>query len=115
MLSADCIFCKIASKEIPADIVYEDEKIMVFHDLNKVAPVHVLVIPKKHIENMLDAEQEEGLLGHLMKSVATIAKMTNVAEDGFRLVSNTKENGGQTVPHLHFHLLGGRALDWPPG
>ena len=114
-MGTDCVFCKIVSKEIPANIVYEDEKIMVFHDLNKVAPVHVLIIPKKHIENLLESEQEEDILGYIMKKVATIAKMTNVAEDGFRLVSNTNEDGGQTVPHLHFHLLGGRLLNWPPG
>ncbi len=121
---SDCIFCKIANKEIPAKITYEDEKILCFHDLDPQAPVHVLIIPKKHISSLdavgaeavgSDAQNEEQLLlGHLLCKVNVIAKELGV-ENGYRLVSNCGEDGLQTVQHLHFHLLGKRKMIWPPG
>ncbi|MDR2609855.1 MAG: histidine triad nucleotide-binding protein [Clostridiales Family XIII bacterium] len=112
-----CIFCKIAQKEIPSDIVYEDEEIVCFRDLEPQAPVHVLIIPKKHYES-LDSVTESGedkeLLGHLMAKVHVIAARLGL-ENGYRLVNNCGEDGMQTVKHLHFHLLGGRQMGWPPG
>ena len=116
MTHKDCIFCKIAAKEIPVHSVYEDEDILAFPDLNPVAPVHLLVIPKKHIEHLLAAqEDDQKLLGHLLAKIPVIARQNGLEEDGFRVVANTKDNGGQTVYHLHFHLLGGRRFHWPPG
>lgn len=112
---ADCIFCKIASKDIPSKTVYEDDEIIVFHDLEPQAPVHVLIIPKKHIASMDDLADEDGeLIAHLMLKVKEIAKELNL-EKGYRLVNNCGEDGMQTVKHLHFHLLGKRKMTWPPG
>lgn len=112
----ECIFCKIAGKEIPVKAVYEDDKIIAFPDINPVAPVHILVIPKKHIANLLDTTAEDtALLGHMMAKIPEIASSAGVADHGFRLVFNTKDNGGQTVYHLHCHILGGRFMTWPPG
>ena len=113
----DCIFCKIVEKEIPADIVYEDEKIVCFRDLNPQSPVHVLIIPREHIASLDGVEGSEGhreLLGHLMAKVCGIAAALGL-EDGYRLVCNCGRDGMQTVGHLHFHLLGGRRMSWPPG
>ncbi|HEY3424141.1 MAG TPA: histidine triad nucleotide-binding protein [Negativicutes bacterium] len=115
-MQQDCIFCKIAAKEIPAVAVYEDEHLLAFPDINPAAPVHVLVIPKKHITNLLEiAPADISLLGHIMATIPQIAASLGLAEDGFRLVVNTKNNGGQTVHHLHWHILGGRFMTWPPG
>lgn len=112
----NCIFCKIAAKEIPAQIVYEDEEIIAFRDIHAQAPVHVLVIPKKHIANLMEVTEEDSLLMARIHSVIQyLAKELGVDEEGFRLVVNTKDNGGQTVHHLHFHILGGRFMTWPPG
>lgn len=113
----DCIFCKIANKEIPAKFVYEDEMVMVFHDISPEAPVHILVIPKKHIASLLEVTNEDSqLMVNIMTNVIPrIAKDQGIDEKGFRLVANTKEDGGQTVDHLHFHILGGRSMNWPPG
>lgn len=112
----DCIFCKIAAKEIPGQIVYEDDNMIAFHDISPAAPVHVVVIPKKHIESLLAlTAEDESLMGHMMHKIAKIATDLGLDEKGFRVVANTKEDGGQTVGHLHFHLLGGRSLQWPPG
>ncbi len=108
-----CIFCKIANKEIPSELVYEDETTVAFRDLSPQAPVHILVIPKAHIKSVADAEDEK-LLGHIARVAAKIAEKENIAA-GFRLVTNVGEDGGQTVEHLHFHLLGGRKMSWPPG
>jgi histidine triad (HIT) family protein len=112
---SDCIFCKIAGGEIPAKVVYEDEQVLCFHDLEPQAPVHVLLIPKKHLES-LDAATEEdaALLGYLLLRVREIAARLGL-ENGYRLVNNCGEDGMQTVKHLHFHLLGKRRLLWPPG
>lgn len=112
---SDCIFCMIANKEIPSNIAYEDDKIIVFHDLEPQAPVHVLVIPKKHISSLDDVKPEDGdLIGYLMLKVKDIAKDLGL-ENGYRLVNNCGEDGLQTVKHLHFHLLGKRKMTWPPG
>lgn len=112
----DCIFCKIAAKEIPGKIVYEDDMMIAFHDISPAAPVHVVVIPKKHIESLLAlTAEDEALMGHMMHTIAKIAADLGLNEKGFRVVANTKEDGGQTVNHLHFHLLGGRSMQWPPG
>lgn len=113
---ADCIFCKIASKEIPSTSVYEDEKVLAFKDINPAAPVHVLIIPKQHIPSaMALTEEHAGLIAHIMLVAKKIAADMGIAEKGFRIVNNCGEDGGQTVEHIHYHLLGGRALQWPPG
>ena len=109
------IFKKIIDGDIPANIVYQDEYCLAFHDVNPQAPVHVLLIPKKEIENIAGATQEDKeLLGHMMTKVSEIAQLLEL-ENGFRVVANCGADGGQSVDHLHFHLLGGRALSWPPG
>lgn len=111
----DCIFCKIGRKEIPAATVYEDDRLLAFKDLNPVAPVHVLIIPKVHIDSLSDlTEAHSELMGHLMNTVRAIAADCGLG-DGYRLVSNCGPDGGQTVGHLHFHLVGGRPMQWPPG
>ena len=111
----DCIFCKIAEKEIPSNIVYEDDQIICFHDLEPQAPVHVLIIPKKHIASMDDVSaDDQQLMGYIMTKVREIAEILGL-ENGYRLVNNCGEDGVQTVYHLHFHLLGKRILPWPPG
>lgn len=115
-MQANCIFCKIINRDIPAKIVYEDELIIAFHDISPAAPMHVLVIPKKHIANLLEITADDNkLMAHLMSAIPGIAKTLGLGEKGFRLVVNTKENGGQTVDHLHFHILGERFMTWPPG
>jgi histidine triad (HIT) family protein len=112
----DCIFCKIAEKKIPSKIVHEDDKVVAFDDVNPQAPTHVLVIPRKHVASIAELnEADAGLLEHLMLTGNKIAKQKGIAEGGYRLVVNTGKNGGQTVFHLHLHVLGGRPMHWPPG
>lgn len=107
----NCIFCKIIKKEIPSTIIYEDEEILAFRDIHPVAPVHILVIPKKHISSIMQIEQEdEDVIGKIYSVIQQIAKQEEIAEDGFRVIVNCGENGGQEVPHLHFHLIGGKKL-----
>lgn len=104
----NCLFCKIAAGEIPSNKVYEDDRVLAFRDIAPQAPVHVLVIPKKHIPNWYEARQEEdALLAHLMRTAAHVAEKEGLTENGFRVVSNTGKNAKQSVPHLHFHVLGG--------
>ncbi len=110
----DCIFCRIINEEVPAKKVYEDSEFLVFADVNPQAPVHNLVIPKKHISNIMEIRDGE-MLGRLFEVVQKVAQQEGIASDGFRVVNNCGENGGQTVDHLHFHLLGGRFMEWPPG
>lgn len=112
----DCLFCKIISGEIPAQPVFEDDRVFAFKDINPVAPVHVLIIPKKHIATLVDLSSDDsGLMGHIVTTAARIAGEMGLSEQGFRLVANCKEEGGQTVYHIHFHLIGGRQMQWPPG
>lgn len=108
---SDCIFCKIVAKQIPSHIVYEDENILAFKDIYPVAPVHILVIPKKHIFNINDiTEQDEGMIGKIFVVIKKLAVEMGVASSGFRVVTNSGSDGGQEVDHLHFHLLGGKNL-----
>lgn len=112
----DCLFCKIIKGEIPSNKVYEDEKVYAFHDIAPAAPVHILIVPKAHIAsaNALTAENA-AVVGHIFAVAAKLSKDLGFADKGYRIVNNCGEDGGQTVGHLHFHLLGGRSLAWPPG
>lgn len=111
-----CIFCKIVSKSIPAKVLFEDDDLVAFHDLNPTAPVHVLVIPKKHIAGLGDASAEDAfLLGKLLVAARRVAEETGVAQSGFRTVINHGAHAGQSVFHVHVHVIGGRAMAWPPG
>ena len=115
-MSDDCLFCKIIAGDIPSNKVYSDEHVFAFHDINPAAPTHVLVIPKKHLSAVNDGgEQNEALLGKLLIAANKIAAQLELEEAGFRYVINTGRDGGQTVFHLHLHILGGRPLSWPPG
>lgn len=112
----DCLFCKIVNKEIKSKIIFEDEKVLAFQDINPQAPVHILVIPKKHLATILDVKNgDKELIGHIYLTINEIVKKINLEERGFRVVVNCGEEAGQAVFHLHFHLLGGRKMLWPPG
>lgn len=114
--SAMTIFTKIINREIPAKIAYEDDRCLAFHDVNPQAPVHVLVIPKKFIRSMAElTTNDQDIMGHMMVKASEIAKSLGLAENGYRIVVNTNRDGGQSVFHLHIHILGGRSLGWPPG
>jgi len=116
MTPTNCLFCKIVRGEIPAGIVYEDQLVVAFRDLNPQAPHHLLLVPRQHIATTLDiADADMELIGHIYRVAAKIAFELGFADAGFRIVNNCKEDAGQTVWHLHFHLLGGRKLSWPPG
>ncbi|MGO0061321.1 histidine triad nucleotide-binding protein [Brevibacillus fluminis] len=109
----DCIFCKIVNGEIPSKKVYEDEHVVAFEDINPIAPVHILTIPKKHISSVLDMKEEDKeLIGHLHLALQKVAEAAGVKEDGFRVITNTGVHGQQTVFHIHYHLVGGRQLEW---
>ncbi len=111
----DCIFCKIANNEIPSNKIYEDENIVAFNDLDPQAPIHVLIIPKEHIQSANQiSEDNRDVIGKIFMVAAKIAKELGL-EKGYRIVNNCGEDGGQTVQHLHFHLLGGRKMNWPAG
>ncbi|HEX6972260.1 MAG TPA: histidine triad nucleotide-binding protein [Limnochordia bacterium] len=111
-----CLFCKIANKELPADIVYEDDRVVAFRDIRPQAPVHLLVVPRAHIPAISAVTAaDEGLLGHIFTVIRELAVKEGVSERGYRVVVNCGEDGLQTVFHIHFHLLGGRRLGWPPG
>lgn len=111
-----CIFCRVISGDIPAKIVYQDEQVVAIEDIAPIAPVHILIIPRKHFENALDLESEDNeLIGHLFQTAAHIARDKGIAEQGFRIVNNNNAGAGQSVFHIHFHLIGGRPLTWPPG
>jgi len=112
----DCLFCKIVKREIPAKVVYEDERLLAFSDINPQAPTHILVIPKRHIESLNElAAGDDALVGEIVRRAAAIAKERGIAVSGFRTVFNTNRDAGQTVSHIHLHLLGGRSMAWPPG
>lgn len=111
-----CVFCKIANNEINSDIVYEDDDVMAFRDISPQAPHHILCIPRKHISTINDADNEDvALLGKLTLAARQVANELGVASDGYRLVMNCNGHGGQTVFHIHMHLLAGRPMHWPPG
>jgi histidine triad (HIT) family protein len=111
-----CPFCQIAAREQPARVVYEDERVIAFHDANPMAPVHILIIPREHISGPLDFGAENApIVGYLVIVAAQVARQEGIAEDGYRLVLNQGRNGGQSVFHVHLHLLGGRRMLWPPG
>ena len=112
----DCLFCKIAKGEIPAKIIYEDDLVMAFDDINPQAPHHKIFIPRKHIATLNDLQDgDDKLIGHMVQAATKLAKELNIAEDGYRVVMNCNTHGGQSVYHIHLHLLGGRRLAWPPG
>ena len=115
-MSADCLFCKIIQKEIPAQIVHEDELCVAFEDINPQAPVHILILPRRHLPSLNDAAPEDApLLGQLHVVAARLAQEKGIAESGYRTVFNTGAGAGQSVFHIHLHLLGGRSFSWPPG
>ena len=112
----DCVFCKIAAKEFSTEVIYEDDHVFAFPDINPMAPVHILVIPKRHFDSLLAVKPEEmAVVAQVMAAIPAIAEKAGIAKDGFRIVINTGVDGGQTVNHLHWHLLGGRTMTWPPG
>lgn len=113
---SECLFCRIVSKHIPASIVFEDDRLLVFNDINPQAPLHALVIPKRHIASLNDLTPgEDGLVGEMVRRAAAVAREKGYGERGFRTVFNTNAEAGQTVFHIHLHLLAGRGLTWPPG
>lgn len=112
----DCLFCRIINREIPASIVYEDDRVLAFTDINPQAPTHVLVVPKRHIESLNElAAGDDAIVGEVVRRAAAIAKDRGISAGGYRTVFNTNRDAGQTVFHIHLHLLGGRSLTWPPG
>lgn len=113
---ADCLFCKIAAGDIPSNKLFEDDQLLAFYDIDPQAPVHFLVIPKKHIDSAaVLTEDDAALLGHIYAVIAQLAAQFGIAENGYRVVTNVGADGGQSVKHLHFHVLAGRSLAWPPG
>ncbi|MEW6554963.1 MAG: histidine triad nucleotide-binding protein [Actinomycetota bacterium] len=112
----DCIFCKIASGQMKADVLYEDEEVIAFRDINPQAPVHFLVVPKRHLASALDLGPEDtGLLYEMFDAARKVAEAEGIAESGMRILTNVGKSAEQIVLHLHFHVLGGRRLQWPPG
>ena len=116
MVDSSCIFCQIVARQIPADIVRESDRVVAFRDIDPVAPTHILLIPKEHIVDMRDIDDEHGgLLADIVQAATHLAGTEGIAESGWRLVTNVGPDAGQSVFHLHFHLIGGRAMQWPPG
>jgi len=112
----DCLFCKIINREVPAAIVYEDDRLLAFNDINPQAPTHVLVVPKRHIASLDSLEPaDDALVGEVVRRSAAIAAERGIAPGGYRAVFNTNRDAGQTVFHIHLHLIGGRTMQWPPG
>ena len=113
---SDCLFCKIINREIPGSIVYEDERILAFDDISPQAPTHVLVVPKRHIESLNELQPaHDQIIGEIVRRASTIAKTRGISAAGYRTVFNTNRGAGQTVFHIHLHLMGGRGMQWPPG
>jgi histidine triad (HIT) family protein len=114
--ATDCLFCKIAAREIPADIVHETDHVVAFRDVNPQAPTHILLIPKEHLQSVAAVTDDQaGLLAEIVQAAAHLARAEGVDESGWRLVTNVGPDAGQSVSHMHFHLLGGRRMEWPPG
>jgi histidine triad (HIT) family protein len=111
---SECLFCKIINKDIPGDIVYEDDDILAFNDIDPKAPVHILIIPKKHISTFNDIKDYE-ISGKITEAIQKLVQKKSLENDGYRIVVNCNQHGGQAVYHLHYHLLGGRQMQWPPG
>ena len=112
----DCIFCKIIKGEIPSNKIYEDDKVLAFHDISKEAPVHFLVIPKAHIESANEINEDNSeIIAHIFTIINKLVRELNISNTGYRIINNCGKDGGQTVNHLHFHVLGQRELKWPPG
>ena len=115
-MTTDCLFCRIIAGEIPSTPVHQDDRVVAFEDINPQAPRHLLICPRKHLATLNDvAEQDEALMGHVVRVASDLAKGLGIAEDGYRLVANCQRGAGQSVFHIHFHLLGGRTFGWPPG
>jgi histidine triad (HIT) family protein len=115
-LSTDCLFCRIVADELPAERLHDDDLVIAIRDIAPRAPTHILLLPRRHIASAADLVESDGpMLGRLFAVAADLARSSGIADDGYRLVSNVGRWGGQTVPHLHVHLLGGRAFGWPPG
>ncbi len=113
---SDCLFCKIIAGQIPATVVYQDERLFVFKDINPQAPMHVLIVPRRHIASLNDlAPEDDGLVGEMARRAAALAKDAGHADRGYRTVFNVNADAGQTVFHIHLHVLGGRKFSWPPG
>jgi len=113
---SDCLFCKIIAREIPATIVYEDDRVLAFNDINPQASTHLLVVPKRHVATLNDlTADDDALVGEVVRRAAALAKERGISAGGFRTVFNTNRDAGQTVFHIHLHLIGGRSLAWPPG
>lgn len=111
----DCLFCKIVNNTIKSDIIYQDNKILIFKDINPEAPIHLLIIPKKHIKNITEIDKNNSdIISHIFEKISELKNKLGL-ENGFRVVTNCGQDGGQTVEHLHFHVLAGRKLNWPPG
>jgi histidine triad (HIT) family protein len=116
MTDRDCLFCRIRAREIPADVVHETDRVVAFRDINPQAPTHILLIPKEHLSSVAHLDEDhDGLLGELVRAAHQLARSEGIDEGGWRLVTNVGPDAGQSVPHLHFHLLGGRPMSWPPG
>lgn len=112
----DCIFCRIAAGEMDADVVYSDDRVIAFRDINPQAPVHVLVIPRKHLRSAFDLDEGDGeLLAHMFRVIRSVSEQEGIAGSGVRILTNVERGAGQSVFHLHFHVLGGRQMLWPPG
>ena len=112
---SECLFCKIRDGDIPVNLIYENDDVLAFHDVNPQAPTHILIIPRKHIATVNDIDGDEMVMGKLFTAANVIAKQEGVNDDGYRLVVNTNQQAGQTVFHIHMHLLAGRNMTWPPG
>ena len=113
--ASECLFCKIAARDIPADIVHESDSLVGFRDINPKAPTHILLIPKEHVTSAATTDDHGALLGEIVQAAARLAHAEGIDSSGWRLVTNVGPDAGQSVPHLHFHLLGGRRMSWPPG
>jgi histidine triad (HIT) family protein len=113
---SNCLFCKIIRREVPASIVHEDDRLLAFNDIKPGAPTHILIVPKRHIETLNDLiADDDALVGEMLRRAAELARQRGIAQSGYRTVFNTNRDAGQSVLHIHLHLLGGRAMAWPPG